>query len=133
MRKLFPFVMVVLTMPACTPKKLQPNKYPLTKRVDSVDTYYGENVPDPYRWLENDTTKETAEWMKNQNGVTFAYFNGIPYRDKIKKRMEAMYSYERLSAPFKEGDYYYFYKNSGLQNHNVLFRKKGPSGASEVF
>lgn len=133
--RLFTFVFVSLTlgMLACSQKKQQANKYPLTKKTDSVDTYFGERVSDPYRWLENDTAKETADWVRSENEVTFAYLNSIPYRDKIKKRIETLYNYERLSAPFKEGDYYYFYKNSGLQNHNVLFRKKGGNGTPEVF
>jgi len=124
---------VILGMTACAPKKENTGKYPFTTKVDSVDTYFGEKVPDPYRWLENDTTKETADWVKSENEVTFAYLKSIPYRDKIKKRLEAIYNYERLSAPFKEGEYYYFYKNSGLQNHDVLFRKKGENGTPEVF
>ena len=124
---------VILGMTACAPKKENTGKYPFTTTVDSVDTYFGEKVSDPYRWLENDTTKETADWVKRENDVTFAYLKSIPYRDKIKKRLEAIYNYERLSAPFKEGGYYYFYKNSGLQNHDVLFRKKGENGTPEVF
>jgi prolyl oligopeptidase len=123
---------VILGMAGCSPKKENPGNYPDTKKGDLADTYFGENVPDPYRWLENDTTKETADWVKRENEVTFAYLSTIPYRDKIKKRLEDIYNYERLSAPFKEGDYYYFYKNSGLQNHDVLFRKKGGS-SPEVF
>lgn len=108
-------------------------KYPATKKVDTVDVYFGEQVPDPYRWLENDTTQETAGWVKAQNEVTFAYLNNISYREKVKKRLEQIYSYERLSAPFKEGDFYYFYKNDGLQNQSVLYRKKGEAGAAEIF
>ena len=107
--------------------------YPTTKKVDTVDTYFGEKVSDPYRWLENDTTKETADWIKSENEVTLAYLNKIPYRDQIKKRLEKIYNYERLSAPFKEGEYYYFYKNDGLQNHSILYRKNGENGTPEVF
>jgi prolyl oligopeptidase len=108
-------------------------KYPVTATVDTVDHYFGEALTDPYRWLENDTTKQTADWVKAQNDVTFAYLKNIPYRDNIKKRLEQLFNYERLSAPFKEGDYYYFYKNNGLQNQNVLYRKKGENGTAEVF
>lgn len=108
-------------------------KYPTTAKVDTVDTYFGTTVPDPYRWLEDDTTKQTAEWVKAQNEVTFAYLNNISYRDKIKQRLEKIFNYERLSAPFREGEYYYFYKNDGLQNQSVLYRKKGEDGAAEVF
>lgn len=108
-------------------------KYPVTTKVDTVDTYFDTPVPDPYRWLENDTSKQTAEWVKAQNDITFAYLNNISYRDKIKKRLEKIFNYERLSAPFREGDYYYFYKNDGLQNQSVLYRKKGEDGEVEIF
>ena len=107
--------------------------YPNTLKSDTVDTYFGESVADPYRWLENDTAKNTADWVKAQNDLTFAYLSKIPYRDKIKKRMEEVFNYERLSAPFKEGDYYYFYKNDGLQNQSVLYRKKDEHGTPEIF
>jgi prolyl oligopeptidase len=107
--------------------------YPNTLKADTIDTYFGESVADPYRWLENDTAKNTADWVKAQNDLTFAYLSKIPYRDKIKKRMEEVFNYERLSAPFKEGDYYYFYKNDGLQNQSVLYRKKGEQGTPEIF
>src|SRR5260221_7766005 len=124
---------LILGMPGCATKKENTGQYPVTNKVDSVDTYFGEKVPDPYRWLENDTTKETADWVNSENEVTFAYLKSIPYRDKIKKRLEAIYNNERLSTPFNEGGYSYFYKNSGLQNHDVLFRKKGKDGTPEVF
>jgi prolyl oligopeptidase len=107
--------------------------YPATAKVDTVDTYFDTPVPDPYRWLENDTTEQTAEWVKAQNKVTFAYLSNISYRDKIKKRLEKILNYERLSAPFREGDFFYFYKNDGLQNQSVLYRKKGEEGETEVF
>jgi prolyl oligopeptidase len=107
--------------------------YPTTKKVDTVDTYHGVQVPDPYRWLETDTSKETGDWVKKQNDMTFAYLKNIKYRDKVLKRLEEVFNYERLTAPSKEGEYHYFYKNDGLQNHNVLYRKKGLDGAPEVF
>lgn len=108
-------------------------KYPPTTKVDTVDTYFDTAVPDPYRWLEDDTSQQTAEWVKAQNEVTFAYLNNISYRDKIKKRLEKIFNYERLSAPFREGEFFYFYKNDGLQNQSVLYRKKGENGTPEVF
>lgn len=107
--------------------------YPKTAKVDTVDTYFGTEVADPYRWLENDTSKETGDWVAAQNEVTFGYLNKIPYRDKVKQRLEQLNNFEKLSAPFKRGDYYYFYKNTGLQNHSVLYRKKGENGTPEVF
>ena len=115
---------MLMTSCSDSAKERSANKYPETRKVDTVDVYFGEKVSDPYRWLEDDRSAETAEWVKNQNKVTFAYLNNIPYRDKIKERLEKLYDYERLSAPFREGDYYYYYKNDGLQNHSVLYRKK---------
>lgn len=122
-------------MASCNSTHEQPSalKYPKAFKGDSVDSYFGESVADPYRWLEDDRSAETAAWVKAENEVTFGYLNNIPYRDKIRQRLEKLYDYERLSAPFKEGDYYYFYKNDGLQNHSVLYRKKEIDGKAEVF
>lgn len=120
---------------SCSQKKeeIADMKYPETLKSDSVDTYFGEQVADPYQWLENDTSETTKDWVKKQNEVTFAYLKNIPYRDKVKKRIEEVFNYERFGAPFKEGDYYYFYKNDGLQNQSVLYRKKGEHGTPEIF
>lgn len=132
---LISYVLISITwMISCTPsEKAGDLRYPATAQVDSSDHYFGIEVKDPYRWLEDDRSPETAEWVKAQNDVTFGYLDKIPYRDKILERLEKVYDYERLSAPFKEGDYYYFYKNDGLQNHNVLYRKKELDGTPEVF
>ncbi|HCW06281.1 MAG TPA: S9 family peptidase [Cytophagales bacterium] len=132
--KYFAQLILAALMVACnssSPKLDQ--KYPITKKGEVIDSLFGVPVADPYRWLENDTTAETADWVKNQNELTFGFLKKIPYRDAIKKRLEEVYNYERLSAPFKEGDYYYFYKNDGLQNHSVLYRKKKIDGDAEVF
>ncbi len=107
--------------------------YPVTNKVDTVDIYFGTEVPDPYRWLEDDKSAETAEWVAAQNEVTFGYLNNISFRDEVRARLGEIQNYERISAPRKQGDYYYYSKNSGLQNHNVQFRKKGEDGAEEVF
>ncbi len=115
------------------PKPETISKYPVSVKVDTVDNYFGEAVPDPYRWMENDTTKQVADWVTSQNEVTFGFLDKIPYREQIKKRLEALNDYEKISSPFKRGDYIYFYKNEGLQNHSVLFRKKGEQGEAEVF
>ncbi|KAF2514497.1 S9 family peptidase [Flavobacterium salilacus subsp. salilacus] len=106
--------------------------YPETRKGNTVDTYFGTAVPDPYRWLEDDRSEETAAWVKAQNEVTFNYLEQIPFRESIKKRMEQLWNYERVSAPFKEGDYTYYYKNDGLQNQSVLYRKD-KNGKEEVF
>ncbi len=98
--------------------------YPETKKGDTVDTYFDQKISDPYRWLEDDRSLETGEWVKAQNKVTFDYLESIPYRDKLKKRLETLWNYEKISSPFKEGEYTYFYKNDGLQNQYVVFRQK---------
>lgn len=105
--------------------------YPETKKVDTVDTYFGVQTPDPYRWLEEDRSEETGEWVKAQNELTFSYLDQIPFREDINKRLTELWNYEKISAPFIEGDYTYYYKNDGLQDHYVIYRKKGES--EEVF
>lgn len=133
--KSFLFSVVFIVMISCSqpPKPEVISKYPVSAKVDTVDTYFGVEVPDPYRWMENDTAEQTADWVKAQNEVTFGFLDKIPYRAEIKKRLEALNNYEKLGAPFKKGEYIYFYKNDGLQNHYVLYRKKGEQGETEVF
>ncbi len=106
--------------------------YPTTQKVDHVDTYHGTNVPDPYRWLEDDRSAETAAWVKEQNEVTSGYLDQIPFKEKIFNDLEKAYNYPKYSAPRKKGDYFYFYKNDGLQNQSVLYRQKGTNGTPEV-
>ena len=96
--------------------------YPVTKKGDVVDTYFGQQVADPYRWLEDDLSEETGNWVKQQNKVTFDYLGQITYRDTIKDKLTKLWNYEKVGSPFKEGDYTYFYKNDGLQNQYVLYR-----------
>ena len=109
--------------------------YPTTKKIDHTDTYFEQSVADPYRWLEDDRSAETNQWVKAQNDVTFGYLNKIDFRAPLKERLEELTNYERVSAPFKEGAYEYFYKNDGLQNHSVVYRtKKGEEDSTpEVF
>lgn len=106
--------------------------YPTTKKVDTSTVYFGTTVNDPYRWLENDRSEETAVWVEAQNEVTFGYLQQIPFRDQLKSRMEKVWNYERISAPFIEGKYTYYYKNNGLQNQSVLYRKDA-NGKEEIF
>ena len=113
-------------------QKMETLTYPETKKTATVDTYFGTEVSDPYRWLEDDKSEETAAWVKEENKVTFDYLSEIPFRNKIKERMEKLWNYEKISAPFKEGDYTYFYKNNGLQNQSVLYRTD-KSGKEELF
>ena len=106
--------------------------YPNTKKTDSVDTYFGTNVPDPYRWLEDDKSAETGEWVKAQNKVTFDYLATIPFRDKIKNRLTQIWNFEKRTSPFKKGKKYFFYKNDGIQNQSVLYVQDGLSGTPKV-
>jgi prolyl oligopeptidase len=109
-------------------------KYPQTKKDSTVkDTYFGTVVPDPYRWLENDTSAETAAWVKAENDVTQNYLSQIPFRDAIKARYEKLYNYEKYSAPFRQGKFMYYYKNSGLQNQSVLYREADGNNTAEEF
>ena len=113
---------------------IQQINYPNTRQSDHTDVYHGVAVADPYRWLEDDMSNETAEWVKLQNKSTFGYLKKIPFRKKLEKRIKSLNNYEKVGAPFKEGDYEYFYKNSGLQNHSIVYRQ--PTGTNkdpEVF
>jgi prolyl oligopeptidase len=106
--------------------------YPTTRTVAQTDEFFGTQVSDPYRWLEDDTAADTKEWVQEQMKVTNAYLSQIPFRDAIKKRLTELWNYEKFSAPIKEGKYIYFYKNNGLQNQSVLYRQIGEE-QPEVF
>lgn len=129
------FAAIALAIVSCGTKTEQASvgPYPLTLKVDTVTNFFGTEVKDPYRWMENDTTKAVADWVAKENEVTFGYLQHIPFRDAIRKRLDKVQNYERLSAPRKEGDYYYYSRNTGLQNHNVQYRKKELNGTEEVF
>jgi len=121
MKKLIPILLAaVLLIVVVTCTKNHP-KYPKTKRVDVVDTYFGVKVHDPYRWLENDSLSDVAEWVKEENNTTNEYLSKIPFRNKIKERLTELYNYTKKSAPFKEGGKYFFYKKEPNQNQNVLY------------
>ncbi len=137
MKKLiFAFIILVI-LNSCKNDKSEHKEiivnYPETKKIDTVDTYFGVAVNDPYRWLENDRSIETENWVKSQNEVTFGYLDKIPYRKELKERLEKMWNYEKVGSPFREGDYTYFYKNDGLQNQYVVYRKKNAGNDDEVF
>ncbi|HEY0679547.1 MAG TPA: prolyl oligopeptidase family serine peptidase [Chitinophagaceae bacterium] len=107
-------------------------QYPVTRKVDHTDEYHGTKVADPYRWLEDDNSADTKAWVQEQNKVTFDYLNKITYRAQWRKRIEEVYNYAKYSAPSRNGEYYYFYKNDGLQNQSVLYRQKGLDGQPEL-
>ena len=119
-------VCVVAGLVACSkPAVDQGLDYPDTRVSEHTDLYHGEAVSDPYRWLEDDLSTETKGWIERQNDTTFGYLANIPYRDELKDRYAALIDYPTESAPFTEGDWQYFYQNSGTQNHSVLMRRQG--------
>ena len=115
-------------------ESLTVKNYPETRKDASViDDYAGTKVADPYRWLEDDNAEETKSWVGAQNEVTQDYLDKISFRQNIRDRYEELFNYPKLSSPFKAGDYYFFYKNDGLQNQSVIYRQKGFDGSPEVF
>lgn len=107
-------------------------KYPATEKHNVVDNYFGTKITDPYRWLEDDRSKKTEEWVRQQNGVTQAFFSSLPTRNKIQKRLTELWNYSKQSAPFKKGNSFFCYRNNGLQNQSVLFIMKNPEDAGEI-
>ena len=107
-------------------------KYPATNKGEVLDVYFGTKVSDPYRWLEDDRSEETGNWVKEQNKVTYNYLDKIPFRNALKARLEKLWNYEKIGAPFKEGNFTYYYKNNGLQNQSILYRKEA-NGKETVF
>lgn len=142
MKKIFfPFAGIIL-LAACNNKtestltafKPIEVKYPETRKDTTVkDNYFETIVEDPYRWLENDTSKETVAWVKAENDVTQNYLQQIPFRDAIRKRYESLFDYEKFSAPSREGKYIYYSKNSGLQNQSVMYRELITGSEPELF
>jgi prolyl oligopeptidase len=106
--------------------------FPETRKDEQIDTYFGVEVADPYRWLENDTSAETAEWVKAQNKITFDYLKTIPYRNKLKDRLTKIWNYPKYSVPFKKGDFYFFSKNDGIENQASIYRQKGIGGRPKI-
>src|SRR5215204_4422797 len=131
MKRVAAFALLACVLcPAAGAQKLQ---YPASKKVEHFHTYFGVKVAVPYRWLEEDaSTPEVARWVEEQNKVTFGYLDRIPYRAQIKERLTKLYNYARYTAPYRRGDYYFFSKNDGLQNQNVVYVQKGIDGAPEV-
>ena len=120
----FLFIVLIIIISSC---QKSPVKYPETRKDSTSDVYFGVEVKDPYRWLEDESSNETRQWIQDQNKVTFEYLSKIPYRDKIKNRLTRILDYERISTPVYKGGYYFFYKNDGLQEQNVLYYFKNLS------
>ena len=125
------FIFVNLLFLSCN-ESHKKNSYPETKKIPVTDIYFDESVTDDYRWLEDDKSYDTKKWVINQNNTTFKYLDEIPFRNDLKLRLEQLWDYEKISAPFKEGQYMYFYKNDGLQNQSILYRENNKNKA-EVF
>jgi prolyl oligopeptidase len=132
-RKFLAVVGTIVLLFCLSCQKQESLAYPVTAKGTQVDDYFGTKVADPYRWLEDDQAPEVKEWVEAENKVTFSYLEKIPFREKIRERLKAIYNYPRYSAPTKAGDYYFFSKNDGLQNQSVIYVQKGLEGAPEVF
>lgn len=130
MKRLTTLLISMALISACFPAAKI--KYPVTLKDNVVDTYFGVQVKEPYRWLENDTSKVTAAWVKAQNKVTKDYLAQIPFRSDLKKRMTYIMNYPKYGSPFKKNGQYYFYKNNGLQNQSVLYRQATLTAEPEV-
>ncbi|HEY8404304.1 MAG TPA: prolyl oligopeptidase family serine peptidase [Flavobacteriales bacterium] len=115
------------------PPRMKITKYPETKKIDAKNEYFGTIVEDPYQWLENDTSAETAAWVDAQIAVTRSYLDSIPFRNKLAERFKELYNFEKVGAPIKAGDYYFIYKNSGLEPQGKYFVRKGLDGEDELF
>ncbi|MBN1637978.1 MAG: S9 family peptidase, partial [Ignavibacteriales bacterium] len=131
MKIFFGFLLIASLFLSCTEEYKV--KYPETKKVDVTDDYHGTVVADPYRWLEDNTSEETAQWVEAQNKVTEEYLASISFREDIKERLTELWNYERYSIPEKVGRYYFFYKNDGLQEQSVVYKQEGLEGEPVVF
>ena len=139
----FGLTAILFAVSGCQKKELhgeielaqQPNdlSYPVTEKNPVVDTYFGYEVIDPYRWLEDDRSEKTGQWVDSQNTTTSNYLSQISFTKKIADRLSILWDYEKVGAPFQEGAYTYFYKNDGLQNQYVLYRYKENLEDVEIF
>jgi prolyl oligopeptidase len=132
MKKTILFCLTTVIITSCNTPMNKKIVYPDTKKSEVKESYFGTEVSDPYRWLEDDKSEETATWVKEENNVTFGYLESIPYRAELKSRLEKKWNYEKFTSPYNEGEYTYFSKNNGLQNQYVVYRQKG-EGEPEVF
>lgn len=130
-------LVLLIFLPACQKQEEGEARvqltYPVTKKIEQVDAYFGVKVEDPYRWLEDEQSEDIKNWVEEQNKVTFSYLENIPFREKLRQRITEVYNYPKYSSPFRAGEYYFFYKNDGLQNQSVIYIQKGLDGEPEVF
>lgn len=132
--KLFLPLLACSLLASCSSDTSSSNKiaYPNTRKVDTVDTYFGTKVPDPYRWLEDDNSDSTKKWVDAENAVTQNYLSKIPFRDKIRDRLKKIWNFEKMSAPGLHGKRYFYSRNNGLQNQSVQYYKDGLSGDEKL-
>lgn len=140
MKNIFLTTSALLLLVACSQNSAETDfkkievKYPIAQKDSTVkDIYFGTTVADPYRWMENDTSAQTNAWVKAENEVTDAYLASIPFLQSIQSRLKELWNYDKYSAPFKEGDYNYYSKKTGLQNQSVIYRQKEGQKEPEVF
>lgn len=127
------FLLLLISIAATSCIRPQKPVYPETKKVDSIDVYFETKIPDPYRWLENDTSAATAAWIEAQNKVTAKYLEAIPFHRKLLKQITTLSDYERIGLPVKKGNKYYFTKNNGLQNQNVVYIQDSLNNNPRIF
>jgi len=132
LNNIFLLVAITLIMSACMQDKRCEIEYPDAKKADTVDVYFGREVADPYRWLEDDNSAETAEWVEAENKITFEYLDKIPFRQQLKERLTEIWNYPKYRVPFKRGDKYFIQKNDGIQNQDVLYMMRSLDAESEV-
>ena len=126
------FLIIAMTIFSTT-ASAQGINYPATPRDNTVDEYFGTKVANPYRWLENDTSAQTAQWVEAENAVTNAFLNRIPQRKKLLERLRQVANYEKSGIPFEKHGKWYFYKNDGLQNQSVMYVMDQLGGTPRVF
>lgn len=117
----------------CAMSSVAQINYPNSKKIEHTDAYFGINVPDPYRWLEDDQSAETGQWVEQQNRLTFGILDQIPYRNRMRKQLTDFWNYEKISSPARHGYFYYYFKNNGLQKQSVMYRRNYSSWTEEEF
>jgi prolyl oligopeptidase len=131
LRDLFVLIFAMAAFSSCDRGPARP-EYPETKKADTVDVYYGTEVADPYRWLEDDQSEETKKWVQKQVEITNAYLGKIPFRERIEQRLTEVWNYERQSVPVRKGNYWFFSRNDGLQDQSVVFVKEERDGDERI-
>ena len=128
------FVTICFMMTTACMQNNQKNQiqYPKAKKTDTTDVYFGQAVSDPYRWLEDDNSDETAEWVTEENTITNEYLSAIPFREQLRKRLTDIWNYPKYGVPFKKGVHFFFFKNDGIQNQSVLYIQNALDGEPEV-